>query len=215
VIRLLIVDDHPIVRQGLKRIVADEPDITVGGEAENGSQALQMMDERDWDLVMLDVSMPGRGGLEVLKQLQLSHPHIPVLILSVYPEEQYAMRVVKAGAHGYLTKESAPEELVKAIREVVAGGRYISRSLSERLAARVSHSADLPLHERLSDREFQVFCMIASGKRLTRIAEDLFLSVKTISTHRTRILAKMSMNNNAELTHYAISHGLVELGSND
>lgn len=209
-IKILIADDHSIVREGLKQIVAETDDLEVAAEAANGQQVLDRIRRGDCDLVLLDIAMPGRGGLDTLKLLKLEHPKLPVLILSMYPEEQYAMRALKAGASGYLTKESAPEELITAIRKLARGGKYISPSLAEKLALHLKADTDKPLHETLSDREYQVMLMIASGKTVTQIAGELSLSVKTISTNRARALKKMRMNNNAEFTYYAIKHGLVD-----
>ncbi len=209
-IRILIADDHAIVREGLKQIVADSPDMVVAGEAADGPQVLELVRKDDWDVVVLDIAMPGRGGVDILKQLKNERPRLPVLILSMYPEEQYAVRCLRAGASGYLTKESAPDELVTAVQKVVSGGKYVSSLLAERLAFELEIDTEKPLHEALSDREYQVMCMMASGKTLTEIADNLSLSVKTISTYRSRILEKMDMKSNTELMHYAIKHGLVE-----
>jgi len=211
-IRILIADDHAVVRRGLKQIVADEPDLMVAGEAHSGQEALALARGQHWDVVMLDISMPGRGGLEVLKDLKQERPGLPVLILSMHPEEQFAVRALKLGASGYLTKDSAPEELVRAIRKVVAGGRYVTASLAEKLAGNLvpDRQGERPLHEILSDREFLVMRLIASGKSVTDIADELALSVKTISTYRARVLEKMGMKSNADLTRYAISNQLVD-----
>lgn len=208
-IRIMVADDHAIVREGLKQILAETRDIIVGGEAGNAQEVLEHIQEDEWDLVLLDIAMPGRGGLDILKQLRSERPELPVLMLSMYPEEQYAVRALKAGACGYLTKASAPEELIAAIRKVSQGGRYVSSSLAETLAVYLEMDAEKPIHELLSDREYQVMVMIASGKTVTQIADELSLSVKTISTHRARTLKKLGMNNNAELTYYAVKHGLV------
>lgn len=207
-IRILIADDHAIVREGLKQIVAETHDMVVAGEAVTGQQVLEMVREGDWDVILLDIAMPGRGGMDTLKVLRREQPEIPVLILSMYPEEQYAIRTIKAGAAGYLSKESAPEELISAIRKVSQGGRYVSASLAEKLAAHLAMENGRPPHERLSDREYQVMIMIASGMTVKEIAERLSLSVKTISTNRARILTKMGMRNNAEIIHYAVKTGL-------
>ena len=209
-IKILIADDHAIVREGLKQIVADTPDMVVAGEAADGPQVLELVRKDDWDVVVLDIAMPGRGGVDILKQLKNEKPGLPVLILSMYPEEQYAVRCLRAGASGYLTKESAPDELVTAVQKVVSGGKYVSSLLAERLAFELEIDTEKPLHEALSDREYQVMCMMASGETLTEIADNLSLSVKTISTYRSRILEKMDMTSSAELMHYAIKHGLVE-----
>jgi len=182
----------------------------VAGEASDGLEALHKVRQDHYDLVLLDIAMPGIGGLDVLKHLKAERPDLPVLMLSMYPEEQYAVRTLKAGASGYLTKESASDELIAAIRKVSRGGKYVTSSLAEKLASCLDANSDKPVHERLSDREYQVVRMIASGKTVTEIAEDLSLSVKTISTNRSRALIKMGMKTNAELTYYAIKHGLVE-----
>ncbi len=207
-IKILIADDHPLFRQGLKNAFGDTPDIEVVGEAESGNDVLGKVREHDLSLVLLDISMPGKGGLEVLKQLKAEHPKIPVLILSVYPENQYAVRFIKAGASGYLTKDSSIDTLLEAVRKVAQGGNYASTDITEKLAFDFLN-IDKPPHELLSDREYQVFSMISTGKSLTEIGNDLSLSVKTISTHRTRILEKMKMKKNAELIHYAIQHELI------
>jgi two-component system invasion response regulator UvrY len=208
-IRVLIADDHAVVREGLKRIVTGSPDIEVAGEAANGHEVLDFARRQDFDLVLLDLAMPGKDGLDTLKELKLARPHLPVLVLSVYPEEQYAVRLLRAGAAGYLTKESAPEELVAAIRKVSRGGRYVSESLAEQLALLFGAPTDRPPHEALSDREFRVMVMLASGKTASEVADALCLSVKTISTYRSRALRKMNMRNNAEFSFYAVKHGLL------
>jgi len=209
-IRIMIADDHAIVREGLKQILAETSDMVVAGEAANGQEVLEQTRKDDWDLVLLDIAMPGRGGIDILKQLRSEKPELPVLVLSMYPEEQYAVRALKAGAAGYLTKASAPDELIVAIRKVSQGGRYVSSSLAEKLAVYLGKDAEKPPHELLSDREYQVMVMIASGKTVKQIADELSLSVKTISTHRVRTLRKLGMNNNAEITYYAVKHGLVD-----
>lgn len=209
-IRVLIVDDHPVVRKGLRQILANEPDMEAVVEAESVHELMQHVRESEWDVVVLDISLPDRSGLEALKDLKALHPELPVLFLSMHPEDQYAVRALKAGASGYLTKESATDELVNAVRKVVGGGRYVSSSLAEKLAMAVGTDYEKPLHEALSDREYQVACMIASGKKTKEIAETLSLSVKTVSTYRARILEKMNMASNAELTYYAVKNKLVE-----
>jgi two-component system, NarL family, invasion response regulator UvrY len=208
-IKIIIADDHPLFRRGLKHALEETSDIEVIGEASNGDNLLSMIKSNNLDMVLLDISMPGKSGLDLLKQLKSEHSKLPILILSVYPEEQYAVRFIKAGASGYLTKESAAEKLAEAIRKIAAGGKYASTAVIEKLAFDFSDS-EKPLHETLSDREYQVFGMIAIGKSLTEIGVDLSLSVKTISTHRTRILEKMKMKKNAELIHYAITRNLLE-----
>ena len=209
-IKILVVDDHIIVREGLKKILLDTPDMVVADEASNGQEVTKKIWNNDYDLILLDISLPGRSGLDVLKQLKCTKPQVPILILSVHPEEQYALRALRAGASGYLTKQSAPDELIDAIRKVAKGRKYITSSIAEKLAFELEvDSRKLP-HETLSDREYQVMCMIGSGKAAKEIAETLSLSVKTISTHRTHILNKMQMKNNAQLTHYAIKNALVD-----
>jgi two-component system, NarL family, invasion response regulator UvrY len=209
VIRVFIADDHAVVREGLKQIVSEHADMTVVGEAANGNAVLEFAREGACDLVLLDLAMPGRDGLDTLEQLKLLRPRLPVLVLSVYPEDQYAVRLLRAGAAGYLTKESAPEQLVAAIRKVSRGGRYVSEALGERLAGLLGGAGDRPPHELLSDREYRVMLLLASGKTVAEVAEVLNLSVKTISTYRTRALQKMHLRNNAELSFYAIKQGLL------
>lgn len=206
--KVLIADDHTVVRRGLREILAEEFSRLEVGEARNAPEALRLASEQSWDIIVLDISMPGRSGIEVLKDLKRLCPKTPVLILTSHPEEQYAIRVLRAGAAGYMTKESAPEHLIAAVRKVTGGGRYISPALAELLAATVGgDSARMP-HEILSDREYQVLCLIASGKTVGQIGDELGLSVKTISTYRARLLEKMGMKTNAELTRYAISNNL-------
>jgi len=209
-LRILIADDHAIVRQGLKQIVTETQDMMVAGEASNGQELLNKIKEGEYDVVVLDITMPGRNGMDVLRQLRSERPWLPVLMLSIHPEEQYALRALRAGASGYLTKESAPDELVVAIRKVSRGGKYVSSSLAEKLAFELEVGREQAPHEALSDREYQVMCMIASGKTVMEIAQKLSLSEKTISTYRSRILEKMKMKNNAELTYYAIKNQLVD-----
>lgn len=208
-INILVADDHSIVREGLKQIVTQSPEMAVIGEAANGQQVLELIHKTDYDLILLDISMPGRGGIDTLKQLKILKPQIPVLILSMYPEDQYAIRAIKAGASGYLTKESAPEELIGAIKKVALGGKYVSADLAEKLVDKLGSDTQQQNHTMLSDREYQVMIMIASGKTVKEIGDELSLSVKTISTNRTRSLKKMRMKNNAEFTYYAIKRGLV------
>ena len=209
-LRILIADDHAIVRQGLKQIVTETRDMIVAGEASNGQELLNKIKDDDYDVVVLDITMPGRNGIDVLRQLRTERPRLPILMLSIHPEEQYALRALRAGASGYLTKESAPDELVVAIRKVSSGGKYISASLAEKLAFELEAGREQAPHETLSDREYRVMCMIASGKTVMVIARELMLSEKTISTYRSRILQKMNMKNNAELTYYAIKNQLVD-----
>ena len=209
-IRILIADDHAILRRGLKEILVRELQDVVCGEAEDAPQVLAQMRNCEWDLVMLDITMPGRSGLDVLKDLKSMCPKLPVLVLSMHPEEQYGKRVLKAGAWGYMSKKSAPEELIKAIRKLLAGGQYVSPALAEKLAWDLKRDATRLAHEILSDREFEILRMIASGKTVTQIAGDLHLGVSTVSTHRARILEKMHMTTTAELMRFAIINHLVD-----
>jgi DNA-binding NarL/FixJ family response regulator len=208
-IKILIADDHTIFREGLKHILAEYPDLVVADEANNGQEVLDKIWKNNYDMVLLDITMPGMTGLEVLKQLKNDKPKLPVLILSMHPEEQYAIRVLRAGASGYLTKESAPDELITAIRKISQGRKYITSSLAERLATEVEADSEKPLHDILSDREYQVLRMIASGKTVKHIAKELSLSIKTVSTYRARIMEKMKMKTNAEVMHYVIKHQLL------
>ncbi len=209
-IRILIADDHPIVRRGVKQLLAEEPDFTVLGEARDAPEVLQLARQHEWDVLVLDLNMPGRSGLELLHEVKERWPKRAVLVLSMYPEDQFAVRVLKAGAAGYLNKESAPEELVKAIRKIQSGGKYVSPFLAEHMARILEQGAEGPSHAALTDREFQVLRLLASGLTVSQIADQLALSVKTISTYRTRLLEKMNLHNNAELMGYALRHGLVE-----
>ncbi len=209
-VRVLIADDHAIVRRGLKETLVRELKEAVCGEAENAQQVLAQVQSHNWDLVILDISMRGRSGVDVLKDLKRERPKLPVLVLSMYAEDQYGKRVLKAGASGYMNKESAPEELIKAIRKVLAGGRYVSPSLAEKLALDLSAEAEQLPHESLSDRELEVLRMIALGKTVSQIAEELHLGVTTVSTYRARILEKMNMTTTAELMHYALRNHLAD-----
>lgn len=208
-IKVIIADDHPVVRRGLKQILADELDITAVGEANNSQELLKLLCDQHCDVVVLDITMPGRDGLEALKEIRRERPKLPVLVLSIHPEDQFGLRVLKAGAAGYMTKETAPDELVKAIRKVFAGGKYLSPTLAEKIAFDLDRDTLKPPHTTLSDREYAVMCLLASGKTVSEVSRELSLSVKTVSTHRTRILDKMRMKTNAELTHYAIKNRLV------
>jgi two-component system invasion response regulator UvrY len=209
-IRMIIADDHPIVRAGMKQIISEASDMVVADEASDGHKLLNKIRKENFDVVILDLTMPHMDGLDVLKQLRIEKPKLPVIILSIHPESQYALRVLKAGASGYVTKTSAPDELINAIRKVCRGGKYISPSIAEKLALQLdTHFKEMP-HEALSDREYQVLCMLASGKTVTEIADELSLSAKTVSTYRSRILEKMDMKNNAELIHYAVQNKLVD-----
>jgi two-component system, NarL family, invasion response regulator UvrY len=210
-IRILIADDHAIFREGLKQILEDIHDMAVVDDVSRGQEVLEKIAKNDYDLLLLDIAMPGLSGLETLKLLKGKKPKMRVLVLSMYPEEQYAIRAIKAGAAGYITKGSASEELLEAIRKVSQGGRYIGTSIAEKLLFDLDSEAESQPHERLSDREYQILCMIARGKTVSEIALELFLSVKTVSTHRTHILDKMRMKSNAELTNYAIKHNLVSM----
>jgi len=206
---ILIVDDHPIVRRGLRQILEEEfPDAHVG-EAGDGPRALELVRAKAWQAVVLDITIPPRNGLDVLKEIKREKPALPVLILSIHPEDQYAIRALRAGASGYMTKESAPQELVKAVRKIQKGGIYASASLTEALAGQLKPGAELPPHARLSDREFQVLCLIAKGRTINEIAAELYLSPKTITTFRSRIQQKMGLKRTADLVRYAIIHGLV------
>lgn len=209
-IKLLIVDDHPVVRQGIRQILAEARDIVVADEAVNGAAAIAKSQRDDWDAILLDLSMPGSDGLEVLKQLRREHPFLPILVLSMHPEDQFALRAIRAGASGYLTKDSAPDELVNAIRRVVEGGHYLSPWLSERLAREIANGATASPHEQLSDREYQVMLRIASGKTTKEIANELSLSPKTVSTYRLRLSQKMGLTGEAELTAYVFRNRLLD-----
>jgi DNA-binding NarL/FixJ family response regulator len=208
--RVLIADDHPVVRHGLKQILASESKLSVVGEAKNGNEALEMARQLDWDVAVVDYSMPGMSGLELLKEFKREHPNRPVLILSMYPEEVHATRVLKAGAAGYLNKASACEELAHAIRKIAGGGKYISPSLAEKMVFELGPDAQKPLHEELSDREYRVMWLLASGKQVKQIAKEMFLSASTISTYRSRIFKKLQLTSNAGLVRYAIKHQLME-----
>jgi len=209
-IRVLIADDHAVVREGLKQILKETKDIVVRGEACDAQEAIEMVHSKEWDVVVMDISMPGRNGLEVLKQLKQERPRLPILILSIHPEDQYGVRALRAGASGYLNKECAPNQLEEAIRKVLSGGKFISPHLAEKLAFNLDEAQGKALHESLSNREFQVFRMLTSGKAVSDVAAELSLSVKTVSTHRARILGKMKMKNNAELTRYAFENKLAD-----
>jgi two-component system, NarL family, invasion response regulator UvrY len=209
-IKIVIADDHAVVRKGLKQIFEETQDITVVDEASSGNELLEKIRSKKYDVVILDISMPGKDGLDTLKELRILQPELPVLVFTIFPEEQYAVRVLKAGASGYMNKESEPEEMIDAIRKVARGRKYISPYLAELLASNLDIAGETPLHETLSDREFQVMCMIASGKTVSDIAKELSLSANTISTYRIRILEKMNLKNNSEITHYALKNHLVD-----
>lgn len=208
--KVLIADDHAVVRRGLRQILEAEPDLEVAGEATSGTEVMDALRIQRYDVAVLDITMPGRGGLEVLHEIRQEFPELRVLILSMHPEERYALRVLKAGAAGYLTKESAADELIIALRKVAAGGKYVSPTLAERLVDEIGTEISKSPHERLSDREHQILCMIASGMTVTGIASELHLGTNTVSTYRARLLGKLKLSNNAELTHYAIRNRLVD-----
>ncbi len=209
-IRILIADDHAIVRAGLKQFIADQGDMQVAGEAATGTEAIALVRAGEYDVVLLDISMPDKNGIDTLKTLRQVRPDMPVLMLSGYAEEQYAVNLLRAGAAGYLNKEAASTQLVGAIRTVVRGRKFVSPALAQILADGVTGDGETPLHGELSQREFQVFCKLAAGAAVSKIADDLFLSVKTVSTYRTRVLEKMGMKSNADLTYYAIKNGLID-----
>ncbi len=209
-IRVLVADDHAILRRGIRQILAEIPAIEAVDEATNGQEVLSKVGRSHYDLVLLDISMPGRSGLDVLKQLKTQKPRLPVLILSMHPEEQYAVRALKAGASGYLAKESAPDELIAAVQKILQGGKYVTESLAERFVSELANPAGKAPHETLSDREYEIMCMIASGKTVSEIGGELALSVKTVSTYRARILSKMGMKNNADIMRYAVENALLQ-----
>ena len=209
-VRVLIADDHPVVRQGLKMMLNADPEVDVVGEARNGDEAFEMAHSVDWDVAVLDYSMPGRGGVELLSDVKHDYPERAVLILSIYPEDPHGLRALKAGAAGYINKETAGDELTAAVKKVATGGRYVSSTLAEKLASRLTPDQERPPHERLSDREYRVMWLLASGKTLHQIAEEMRLSPSTVSTYRGRILKKLGLNTNVDLVHYAMKHHLIE-----
>ena len=209
-IRIFIVDDHAVVRRGLRQIVEETEDMLVVGEASDADSAIDSMDRTEFDVLLLDISMPGRNGFDVLAQVHRTKPKLPVLVLSIHSEEQYGVRALRSGAAGYLTKDSAPDDLVEAIRKVSAGGKYITSALAEKVLRDVELMENRPAHEHLSNREYQVLTMIASGKTVKQIADELHLSEKTISTYRVRLLEKMNLTTNAQLTYYAVSNHLID-----
>jgi DNA-binding NarL/FixJ family response regulator len=213
-IRVLIADDHAILRAGLKHLLSEQGDIVVAGEAANGHEALEKAQAGQWDVMVLDMTMPGRSGIDLIKQLKQCVPKLPLLILSMHKEDVYAVRALKAGASGYLCKDNAEEQLVTALRKVAGGGLYINAAVAEKLAADMLHGdgRDIPPHTRLSDREYQIFQLLAAGTSVTDIAQNLNLSVKTVSTHKTHVLEKMGCTSVAELVRYAVSHGLLPAG---
>ncbi|MBS3757282.1 MAG: response regulator transcription factor [Desulfobacterales bacterium] len=207
--RIFIADDHAVVREGLKQIISEVSDMRVVEESDNGFDVVSYVEMNPYDVIVLDITMPGPNILDLIKELRQKKPRLPILVLSIHPEEQYAVRVLRAGASGYLTKESAPDELVSAIRKVANGGKYVSAALAEKILFTLGTNEEQMPHDNLSDREYQALCMIASGKTVKSIAEELNLSEKTVSTYRTRVLQKMGMKSNAEITHYAFKYGLV------
>lgn len=210
-IRVMITDDHAIVRQGLKQILSETSDICVTGEAETGFQAIKIVRQHEFDVMLLDISLPDRNGIEILKQIKKDKPGLAIVMLSMHNENEFSIRALKAGASGYLNKQSAPAQLVTAIRQVAAGHKYITPALAEELAnAITSGASDQPLHATLSDREYQTLCMIAAGKGLTEISEEMCLSPKTVSVYRARLMEKLKLSNNSELIRYAIKHNLVD-----
>ncbi len=210
-IKILIADDHAIVREGLKQIVAEESDMKVTGEAANASELFELLDKDSWEIVVLDINMPGKSGLEALKEMKTRNIKVPVLILSMFSEDQYGLRAIKAGAAGYLKKVSAPTELVSAIKKIVGGGKYISPTLAEKLADNFDANNKKVPHQNLSDREYQIMCFISLGKSAEEIAEELAISIHTVYSYRNRILEKMHLKSNVELTQYAIQNNLIEI----
>jgi DNA-binding NarL/FixJ family response regulator len=209
-VRVLIADDHPVVRAGMRQVINEDPSISVTAEAGSGKEVLEAISRNGFDVLLLDVSMPQPSGIELLQQIKAARCRSAVLFMSMYPEDQFAVRLLKSGAAGYLTKESAPDQLISAIHKVASGGRYVSPSLAEVLAENLTTAKERPAHELLSNREYQIFCMLASGKSVTETATELSLSVKTVSTYRSRILEKMNMSKNAEFTYYAIKNKLID-----
>jgi two-component system invasion response regulator UvrY len=207
---IIIADDHPLVRAGLRQILGEDPAIRTVAEAATGRETLDLLRNGPWDLVLLDLNMPDRSGLDILRHIQAGHAGVRVLVLSGLPERQYAINVLRAGAAGYLGKEAAPEELLKAVRTVLAGRRYVSPALAEILVTTLDEDPDVPLHTRLSEREFQIFCRLAAGQAVSAIATELCLSVKTVSTYRSRVLEKMNFKANADITAYALRNGLIQ-----
>jgi two-component system invasion response regulator UvrY len=209
-VKVLIADDHPVVRQGLKLMLKSDPEVDVVGEARDGDEAFDLAHKVDWDVAVFDYSMPGRGGVELLSDVKHDYPDKPVLILSIYPEDPHGLRALKAGAAGYISKETAGEELTAAVKKAASGGRYVSPALAEKLASRLTPEQERPPHERLSDREYRVMWLLATGKTLHEIAEEMRLSPSTVSTYRGRILKKLNLHTNVDLVHYAMKHRLIE-----
>jgi len=210
IIKVLIIDDHPVFCQGLKLVFSKTPDIMIGGEARDGKEAMEKIKDQEWDVVFLDISLPQQNGLEVLKQIKKVNPQLPVLMLSMFPEDQYSLRAIKAGASGYLTKESPPDMLIRAVRQAADGKKFFSMETTDKLFSNFDASTRAMPHEALSDREFQIMNMLASAKTPTEIAEELQLSVSTVFAHRSNILKKMNLSNNAQLMYYAVTQGLIE-----
>lgn len=208
--QVLIADDHAIVRNGLKQLLNEERSIRLVGEAASGRETIDQLQQQKWDLLVLDINMPDRSGLDILRQIRATHPDTRVLVLSGFPEKQYAVNVLRAGASGYLNKEMAPEELLAAVRAVLQGRRYISPALAELLVSELDANPDKPLHAQLSEREFQIFCKLAAGQAASEIAAELCISVKTVSTYRARVLEKMHFSTNADITAYALRNGLIQ-----
>ena len=209
-VKVLIADDHPVVRQGLKLMLSSDPEVDVVAEARDGDEAFDLAHKVDWDVAVFDYSMPGRGGVELLADVKHDYPEKPVLILSIYPEDPHGLRALKAGAAGYISKETAGEELTAAVKKAASGGRYVSAALAEKLASRLTPEQERPPHERLSDREYRVMWLLASGRTLHQIAEEMRLSPSTVSTYRGRILKKLGLNTNVDLVHYAMKHKLID-----
>jgi two-component system, NarL family, invasion response regulator UvrY len=209
-INVLIADDHALIREGLKKTLSGEPDMSLVGDASNVADLFKQLERLTVNIVLLDITMPGESGLDALKELRQKYPHIPVLILSFHPEHRFAVRALKAGASGYITKQSATEELVQAIRKIVGGGKYVSSALAEELATELDEESGKLPHETLSDREFQVMRLIAAGKKSSEIAEELSVTMSTVNTYRMRIFEKMQMQSNVDLARYALEHGLIE-----
>lgn len=209
-LQILIADDHAIFRAGIRTLLAETIDLEVGGEAGTGEQAVEMVRARNWDAMLLDISMPDKSGVDVLALVKRAKPTLPVVMLSMHPEMQFAVHVLRAGASGYLCKDGGPDQLLQALRTVVQGRRYVSPTLAELLAADLTGDAPQAPHAKLSEREFQIFCKLAGGQAVSEIADELFLSVKTVSTYRSRILEKMNMKTNADLTYYAIKNELIQ-----
>lgn len=209
-IKILLVDDHQMIREGVKKILKSEPDIKILGEAKNGAEAIEFVSKNEIDLVVLDITLPGQSGIDLMKSLLKIKSKIKILIFSMHPEDRFAVRALKSGAHGYLSKDSGAEQLVNAIRKIINGNKYISETLAEQLALEIYEEKFKELHEYLSDREFEVFLMISRGKKVSNIADELNISIPTVNTYRARILEKMKMKTNVELSNYAVKHNLIE-----